>query len=79
MKQATLYGYVKKPGAEKQENLQQKQGAGAISYDDSLKTNEKSKLADGFYKVGLGIGTWPAPGLDKNLVAGYLLLGGGRQ
>lgn len=39
MKQATLDGYVKKPGAEKQKNLQQKRGADPISYDDSLKTN----------------------------------------
>lgn len=62
MKQATLNGYVKKLGAEREKNLPQKRGAGAISYDDSLKTNEKSKLADGFHKVGLGIGTWPTPG-----------------
>lgn len=63
MKQGTLYGYVKKPGAERQENLQQKRGADAISYDDSLKPNKKAKLADGVHKkVGLGIGTWPSPG-----------------
>lgn len=78
MKQATLYGYVKKLGAEREENLPQKRGADAISYDDSLKTNEKSKLADGFHKVGLGIETWPTTGLDENPVAGPLLLGGGR-
>lgn len=62
MKQATRYGYDKKPGAEREENFLQKRGADAISYDDSLKTYEKSKLADGFHKVGLGIGTWPTPG-----------------
>lgn len=63
MKQGTLYGYVKKPGFERPENLQQKRGADAISYDDSMKTNKKIKLADGFpKKVGLGIGTWPSPG-----------------
>lgn len=63
MKQGTLYGYVKKPGVERQENLQLKRGADVISYDDSLKTNKKAKLADDFHqKVGLGIGTWPSPG-----------------
>lgn len=63
MKQGTLYGYVKKPGVERQENLQQKRGADAISYDDSLKPNKMVKLTDGFpKKVGLGIGTWPSPG-----------------
>lgn len=63
MKQGTLYGYVKKPGSERQENLHQKRGADAISYDESLKTNKKAKLSDGVHKkVGLGIGTWPSPG-----------------
>lgn len=62
IKQAKIYGHLRKVGIEKHAPLK-KRGNDTNTYDGIMRSNKKSKMGEAFSeKVGLGIATWPSSG-----------------
>ncbi|MCJ1227119.1 hypothetical protein MMC12_003774 [Toensbergia leucococca] len=63
MVQAKLFGIIKKPSAEKFD-ITRKKREDVEGLDEEVRSSKKARLGDAnIHRVGLGISSWPSPGL----------------